>query len=121
MGEWMPFGSVVLYKISSKVEGGVMGHRWGKGVWLGKRFATEEHIVADEDGKVRRSPSVRPHPTEKWSWEAFDKVIGLPWDPNGEGKEVGEGGETEKMVDIPRAFDNPTVVRVEAPPQMFGE
>ena len=90
----------------------------GERIWLGKRCSTEEHIVADEDGRVRRSPNVRPHPTEQWNWGAFDEAVGLLWDPNGEGKEIGEGGETEHMINIPRAFDNPTIVRVETTPNV---
>ena len=37
-GVMLEFGSIVLYKVSAKVQGGVMAPRWMKGVWLGKRF-----------------------------------------------------------------------------------
>ena len=49
------FGSVILHKSSAKVQGGVMTPRWMKGLWLGKRFGTEEHVIATLDGAVLRS------------------------------------------------------------------
>ena len=98
------FGTTVLYKVGTKVEGGVMEPRWEVGTWLGKRFSSEEHIVAGESGNVMRSPFVKPHPTEQWNWERFSSIKGTPWDPYGkeEGEESGDVRET--MQDIPKAF-----------------
>ena len=33
-GVMMEFGPCVLYKVSSKVQGGVMAARWKKGIWV---------------------------------------------------------------------------------------
>ena len=40
-GAMFEFGSCVLDKTSAKVVGGDMGARWEKGIWLGKRFSSE--------------------------------------------------------------------------------
>ena len=54
--EFLPFGAAVMFRIAEKVPGGVMTKRWHLGTWLGKRFHTEEHIVARKgDGLVIRS------------------------------------------------------------------
>ena len=49
-GLLLDFGTTILYETSAKVEGGIMESRWEKGVWLGKRFGIEEHIVSRPDG-----------------------------------------------------------------------
>ena len=36
-GVMLEFASVVLYKLSAKVQGGVMQPRWETGLWLGKQ------------------------------------------------------------------------------------
>ena len=84
-GLMFEFGMCVRYKVAVKAEGGVMQERWKEGVWLGKRFALEEHIVLTQNGKVVRSPAVKVHPARPWSREEFDKVKfdkvkGVPWD-----------------------------------------
>ena len=59
-GELLPFGATVMFRIAGKVPGGVMTERWHLGTWLGKRFHTEEHIVARKgDGLVIRSRAVK--------------------------------------------------------------
>ena len=45
-GTMYEFGQQILYKCSAKVQGGDMSARWSKGMWLGSRFATGEHIVS---------------------------------------------------------------------------
>ena len=45
-GMLLPFGTALMFKVAGKVPGGVMTERWHLGTWLGKRFHTEEHIVA---------------------------------------------------------------------------
>ena len=44
------FGSAVMFRIVGKAPGGVMTERWRFGTWLGKRFHTEEHFVAQQRG-----------------------------------------------------------------------
>ena len=61
-GLMLEFGAKVLLRIAHKPVGGEMAPRWVEGVWLGKRFSNEEHIVALASGMVVRSSTVRPHP-----------------------------------------------------------
>ena len=60
-----------------------MMERWLPGVWLGKRFTTDEHVVGLENGKVVRTRSVRQKPVEDmWKMEEINQVKGQPWDPS---------------------------------------
>ena len=97
-GTMYEFGQCVLYKVSAKVQGGVMEPRWAKGLWLGKRFSTEEHVVATAEGVVIRSGAVRPHPDVEYDSHLFDGLVGLPWDPSGKGTEL----SPEDVQDLPR-------------------
>ena len=45
-GELLPYGASVMFRVAGKVPGGLMSERWHSGTWLGKRFHTEEHVVA---------------------------------------------------------------------------
>ena len=48
-------GASAMFRVAGKVPGGVMTERWHLGTWLGKRFHTEEHLVAlNGDGLVIR-------------------------------------------------------------------
>ena len=49
-GELMRFACHVLAKISNTVSGGLMQPRWQNGLWLGKAYSTDEHIVWLLDG-----------------------------------------------------------------------
>ena len=73
-GEFAEIGQRVMHKVVGKTQGGLMTARWLPGVWLGKRFSSEEHIVAMDDGKVIRSRAVRSLPEEYW-WNK-EKVFG---------------------------------------------
>ena len=45
-----------------------MMERRVQGVWLGKRFTTDEHVMGLENGKVVRTRNVRPKSLEdSWS------------------------------------------------------
>ena len=47
-----------------------MMERWVRGVWLGKRFTTDEHVSGLENGKVVRTRNVRPKSLEDtWSFD----------------------------------------------------
>ena len=60
-----------------------MLERWVQGVWLGKRFTTDEHVIGHENGKVVRTRNVRPKSLEDaWNMEEIDKIKGQPWDPS---------------------------------------
>ena len=97
-GVMLKFGSVVLFKASAKVSGGIMEPRWRRGIWLGKRFATEEHVMGTPDGGVIRSRAVKPHPEQQWNTELFDNLRGVPWDPSG--KAVASEASTEHTADL---------------------
>ena len=76
------FGSVILHRIPEKPQGGLMLERWVQGVWLGKSFTTDEHVIGLENGKVVRTRNVRSKSLEDtWKWEEIDKIKGQPWDP----------------------------------------
>ena len=84
-GELHEFGAQVLLRLPGKAQGGLMEARWIPGTWLGKRFATEEHIVATVDGKVVKARAVRPVAVaERWNSEKVLGVKGVPWSPSGE-------------------------------------
>ena len=59
--------------------GGLMTERWHLETRLGKRFHTEEHIVArTEDGLVIRSRAVKAK-LEETTMEDVDAIKGSPW------------------------------------------
>ncbi len=77
-GETVEFGRKILYKIPCKPEGGLMTERWVNGIWLGKKFQSDEHVVGMEDGSVCVTPSVRLLPdSESWSVDLV-KPRGVP-------------------------------------------
>ena len=82
-GEVLPFCAPVMLRVSGRVQGGVMAERWFEGIWLGKRFHTEEHLVARAvDGVVVRTRSVQQMPSVV-TMELLNQVVGLPWTPAG--------------------------------------
>ena len=58
-GQLLEFGSVVQIKFQGKLHGGLLRERWGTGIWLGKRWSSDEHLVSI-NGKVARARDVRP-------------------------------------------------------------
>ena len=81
-GEILEFGCQVHHRVPGKTQGGLLAARWHTGVWLGKRFASDEHLVSMPDGTVVRARSVQAFPVEQlWSKEAVDRVKGMPWAP----------------------------------------
>ena len=66
-----------------------MEARWLPGVWLGKRWTTDEHIVALPGGTVARAREVRPMPDDQaFDSEIVKAIVGLPSDPSGSGEPV---------------------------------
>ena len=83
-GKLLPFGTALMLRVVWEVPGGVMTERWHLGPWLGKRFTTEEHIVARRrDGLVIRSRAVKVMPEETTTLEDLDAIKGSPWAPSG--------------------------------------
>ena len=101
-GTMFEFGQCILYKVSAKVQGGDMRPRWEKGMWLGKRFATEEHIISTTEGTVARSVAVKPHPENEYDSQLFDSLVGVPWDPLNKNAGEDRGEEREEQGDLPR-------------------
>ena len=80
-GALLPFGASVMFRVAGKVPGGLMTEIWHLGTWLGKRFHTEEHIVARKgDGFVIRSRAGKTmlEPTTRGD---LDAITGSPWGP----------------------------------------
>ena len=87
-GEMFEFGCQIMHRIPGKPQGSLMTARWLPGTWLGKRFNSEEHIVATENGKVVKARAVRlVEPHEQWCVEKVIGVKGVPWDPSGDKKD----------------------------------
>jgi hypothetical protein len=100
-GVFAKFGKRIMFRVQGKVEGGVVTERWLEGIWLGKRFHTEEHIVSDlKSGKVMRTRSIKQMPVET-TWEDINRVAGKPWAPS---------GGFEEQEEIPRAVSTETEV-----------
>ena len=97
-GEMFEFGSVVHVKLQGKLQGGLMQERWVTGVWLGKRWSSDEHIISLPNGKVVRARDARPEPDERaFDLNMFDAIRGTPSDPSAVGG--GDGAYHE----LPRA------------------
>ena len=68
-----------MFRIAGKVPGGVMTERWHLGTRIGKRFHTEEHVVARKgDGLVIRSRAVKLVP-DVTTTEDLDVSVGSLW------------------------------------------
>ena len=98
-GLMLEFGCAVLVKCQGKLQGSLMKERWGNGVWLGKKWASDEHLVSMGNGKIVRARDVRPMPDD----QAFDRdvllgVRGTPCNPS-----AAEDVEDGDLPDIPRA------------------
>ena len=59
-----------------------MEPRWLRGIWLGKRFGTEEHVLSTIERTVGRGSAVRVNLEKQWDIELSNSFRGLPWDPS---------------------------------------
>ena len=64
-GVMVEFGSMVMVKLQGKLQGGIMKERWIPGLWLGKRWTTDEHLISVASGRVVRARDVRLFPEDK--------------------------------------------------------
>ena len=98
-----------------------MQPRWVSGIWLGKRWGSDEHIVTLPDGRVVRARNVKPS-AEGFNRELFDAIIGRPCDPSGSWDVAGEmpKGVIPSMSRVPAGRpDSPTEpAKVRATPIM---
>ena len=70
----------MLHRVPGKTEGGLLQTRWLPGTWLGKRWATNEHVVALPSGKVVRARVIQEVPeAERWNKQHILGVVGVPW------------------------------------------
>ena len=49
-GHVVELGRTIYHKTPGKVRGGSMEARWQEGVWLGRRWASDEHLIATDQG-----------------------------------------------------------------------
>ena len=83
-GEYFEFAQKVWHRIPDKPAGGLLKERWLPGIWLGRRWASDEHVIAMTNGLVVRAASVHSFPEEqKWSKEEVLAIRGVPWAPSG--------------------------------------
>ena len=83
-GDMYEYGSMVIIKLPGKLQGGLMRECWVEGVWLGKRWSTDEHIVSLPEGRAVRARDVRPLPDERaFDLAVFDPIKGTPSNPSG--------------------------------------
>ena len=68
-GEMAAFGQKVLFMLPKRPRGGDMQPRWDTGIWLGKLWKSDEHILASR-GLVVRARSIRALPESRrhMSW-----------------------------------------------------
>ena len=98
-GLMLEFGCSVRVKYQGKLQGGLLKERWGNGVWFGKKWASDEHLVSMGNGKIVRARDVRPMPED----QAFDRgmllgIRGAPCNPSAAGH-IEDG----QLPEIPRA------------------
>eukprot|EP00971_Amphidinium_carterae_P337087 6473751-Amphidinium_carterae.1 len=87
-GTLFEFGQHVMYRVSGKPQGSSMLPRWHHGIWLGKRFASDENIVSTRCGVVVRARGVRSVSQEQlFDSVLLDEVKGTPWNADGKGDE----------------------------------
>ena len=79
-GEVVEFGRRVFHMHPGKHAGGAMVERWGKGIFLGKLWNSDESIVHAEDGKIVKVRSIKLMvESESWSNEAIEKMNVARW------------------------------------------
>ena len=76
------FGECVWYLKPKSAGREKAEYRWAEGIWLGIRDESGEHIIGTEGGIIKARTIRRPgSPEERWKWEKFEKMRGLPWEP----------------------------------------
>ena len=81
-GEMVEFASMVMVKLQGKLQGGIMKDRWIPGLWLGKKWSSDEHIVSVASGRVVRARDVRLFPPDRaFDLEYFKNIVGTPSNP----------------------------------------
>jgi hypothetical protein len=104
---WEPslavFGEQVLARRPRALEQGDMEPRWDQVTYLGSRWGTAEHWIADEDGTARLVRAIRRKPMqERWSAERLARITGLPDEPL-----CREGGPAVALAPPPEVVPHP--------------
>ena len=107
-GQFYEFGESVMSKVPGKPEGGRMQSRWISGIWLGKRWGSDEHIVSLPGGRVARARHVKPR-ADDFERDLFDELVGRPSDPSGKWDGAGElpRGIVPEMPRVPSSRPDP--------------
>ena len=85
-GEVVEFGSIVHYRVSGALQPGrgKLEPRWREGVWLGKRWESDEHLISTPEGVMKCRAIAQVPQNKRWSNEAVNSVRGVPWAWKGE-------------------------------------
>ena len=84
MGDMYEFGPIIDIQLKGKPEGESMQPGWVAGIWLGKIWASDEHVVAMFGGKIARVREMIPEVGER-AFDAglFNGIAGIPDYPGG--------------------------------------
>ena len=89
-----------MYRVAGMVQGRPMQERFFEGLWLGRRFNSDENIVIKlEDGQVVKTRAVQEIPV-KLTFGMLTQVRGQPWQPSGTPK-APSPDETVEQPDFP--------------------
>ena len=76
-----------------------MQARWSTGIWLGKLWRSDDHVLA-VDEKVIRARAIRTQPDdESWAHEVVAKIVATPWNFNRKEEEQ-EGAAPKPRVEV---------------------
>ena len=77
-GVVVEIGECVLFKFLQPVP--KLAPRWEIGVWLGKKSASDEHIIGYDGGLQYARTVQRRAEDHRWSQKTFATLQGNPWD-----------------------------------------
>eukprot|EP00972_Heterocapsa_arctica_P098681 14561972-Heterocapsa_arctica.AAC.1 len=58
---------------------GKLEPRWSDGVWLGKRYESDEHLIGTADGVVKCRAIAQKPTKPRWNKQAISQLKGVPW------------------------------------------
>jgi len=109
-GDVCEFGQMVMHKFPGKQQGGVMKTRWGEGVWLGKMAASDENIVATNEGIMKMRTVTRIPERESWCKEKVMAIKTTPWKLS-----IGDKGEDDEA-EVVRPYEAARMADMEERP-----
>ncbi len=96
-GTFAEFGQKVHYMVAQRPRGGDMQQRWHTGIWLGKLWRSDEHLLFSS-GRVVRARCIRGLPeTDSWSRSEVDAVTATPWNLESRPEEAPAAVRIEEM------------------------